>query len=281
MSAPADGAGGTDAPGRRRRRALRPATLAIGAAWVACVGLLLALGVWQVERRAWKLDLIARVEQRVHADAVPAPGPAMWPAINRAGDEYRRVTVSGRFLHDRETLVQALTVEGPGYWVVTPLQTADGVVLVNRGFVPADRRDATSRAAGNPDGPAAVTGLLRISEPGGGFLRHNDPAANRWYSRDVAAIATTRGLSNVAPFFVDADATPNPGGYPVGGLTVIAFPNNHLVYALTWFTLALMLAGAGLQRLRRRRGEVGSVAAQDAEWDHRQQSRRGHEASPL
>ena len=281
MSAPADRAGVTDAPGRRRRRALRPATLAIGAAWVACLGVLLALGVWQVERRAWKLDLIDRVEQRVHADAVPAPGPAAWPAINRADDEYRRVTASGRFLHDRETLVQALTVEGPGYWVVTPLQTADGVLLINRGFVPSERRDAASRAAGNPDGPAAVAGLLRISEPGGGFLRHNDPAANRWYSRDVAAIAAARGLPGVAPFFIDADATPNPGGYPVGGLTVIAFPNNHLVYALTWFTLALMLAGAGLQRLRRGRGEAGAAAARDAEWDHRRQSRRGHEASPL
>ncbi|MGJ4891775.1 SURF1 family protein [Bradyrhizobium sp. HKCCYLRH3099] len=273
MSGPAKGAGGREAPGARR-----PATLAIGTAWVACVAILLALGVWQVERRAWKLDLIDRVDRRVHAAPVPAPSPAQWPAINRSDDEYKRVTLSGRFLNDRETLVQALTVEGPGYWVVTPLQTSDGLVLVNRGFVPSERRDPASRSAGNPDGPVSVTGLLRISEPGGGFLRHNDPAANRWYSRDVAAIAAARGLSDVAPFFVDADATPNPGGYPVGGLTVIAFPNNHLVYALTWFTLALMLAGAGVQRLRRARGPA---ATQDVEWDHRQQSMHGHGASPL
>ena len=259
--------------GRSRRP--RPATVAIGAAWVACVATLLALGVWQLERWAWKLDLIDRVERRVHAEAVPAPGPAAWPAINRADDEYRRVTVSGRFLNDRETLVQALTVEGPGYWVVTPLQTADGTVLVNRGFVPADRRDPASRSAGNPEGAITVTGLLRLSEPGGAFLRHNDPADNRWYSRDIAAIAAARGLSHVAPFFVDADATPNPGGLPVGGLTVISFPNNHLVYALTWFTLALMLAGAGLQRLRR-----APAAGQDSEWDHRQQHMRAQEVSP-
>ncbi|WP_284423034.1 MULTISPECIES: SURF1 family protein [unclassified Bradyrhizobium] len=274
MSAPASGAGERGEPGRTRPGALRPAALAIRVAWVASVAILLALGVWQVERRAWKLDLIDRVERRAHAEPVPAPGPAAWPAINRSDDEYRRVTISGRFLNDRETLVQAVTVAGPGYWVVTPLQTADGTMLVNRGFVPAERREPATRTAGNPDGAVTISGLLRISEPGGGFLRHNDPAGNRWYSRDVAAIAVARGLSGVAPFFVDADARPNPGGFPVGGLTVIAFPNNHLVYALTWFTLALMLAGAGLQRLRRPRRDAGASAAQDTEWDHRQQDMR-------
>ncbi|WP_315796247.1 SURF1 family protein [Bradyrhizobium sp. SZCCHNRI3043] len=272
MSAPADGAGERDEASRGRFGALR---LAIGAAWVACVAMLLALGVWQIERRAWKLDLIDRVERRVHAAPVPAPSPADWPAIDRSDDEYKLITLSGRFLNDRETLVQALTVEGSGYWVVTPLQTAGGAVLVNRGFVPADRRDPASRSAGNRNGAVNVTGLLRISEPGGGFLRHNDPAGNRWYSRDVAAIAAARGLSDVAPFFVDADATPNPGGLPIGGLTVISFPNNHLVYALTWFTLALMLAGAGLQRLRRGQSEREAPAAQDVEWDQRRQDMGG------
>ncbi|CCE03707.1 SURF1 family protein [Bradyrhizobium sp. STM 3809] len=277
MPDPANAAGGGGAPARVRSGAV---SFAIGTAWVACVAILLALGVWQVERRAWKLDLIDRVDRRVHAAPVPVPGPAAWSAINRGDDEYKRVTLSGRFMNDRETLVQALTVDGPGYWVVTPLQTADGVVLVNRGFVPSERREPASRSAGNPDGLVSVTGLLRISEPGGGFLRHNDPAANRWYSRDVAAIAAARGLSQVAPFFVDADATPNPGGYPVGGLTVIAFPNNHLVYALTWFTLALMLAGAGVQRLHRARGDGGPATARDTEWEHRQQDMRERGTSP-
>jgi surfeit locus 1 family protein len=270
---------GDDEPRRGQDSSLRPATIAVATPWAACIAILLALGIWQVERRAWKLDLIDRVERRVHAEPVPAPAPAAWPSINPSDDEYKRVTLSGRFLGDRETLVQALTVDGSGYWVVTPLETADGVVLVNRGFVPPDRRDPASRGAGNPDGTVSVTGLLRISEPGGGFLRHNDPAANRWYSRDVAAIAAARNLPGVAPFFVDADATPNPGGLPIGGLTVIAFPNNHLVYALTWFTLALMLAGAGLQRLRRAHGDPGSATAQDVAWDQRQQDMRGHGVS--
>jgi len=205
---------------------------------------LIALGVWQVERRAWKLALIDRVEQRVHAPAQPIPAPASWPAVSAANDEYRHVSLKGRFLHDRETLVQAVTEEGPGYWVLTPLQRNDGtVVLVNRGFVPSDRRDASTRQNGNPDGPVEITGLLRMTEPNGGFLRNNVPQHNRWYSRDVAAIAASHGLHDVAPFFVDADAGSQSAGGPIGGLTVVRFPNNHLIYALTWFALAFMLAG--------------------------------------
>lgn len=206
--------------------------------------LLMALGVWQIERRAWKLALIDRVEQRVHAPSQPIPSPALWPAVSAANDEYRHVSVSGRFLHDRETLVQAVTEEGPGYWVLTPLQRDDGTtVLINRGFVPSERRDPSTRQGGNPDGQVAVTGLLRITEPKGGFLRDNIPQHNRWYSRDVAAIAAARDLHNVAPFFIDADAGSQSAGGPIGGLTVIRFPNNHLIYALTWFALAFLLAG--------------------------------------
>jgi len=238
------------------------ASLAIGIIWLACVAALLALGVWQLERRVWKLGLIDRVERRVQADAVPLPGSGAWPMVSRDDDEYRHVTTRGRFLNDRETVVQALTVDGPGYWVVTPLQiAAGGIVLVNRGVVPSDRRDPATRRDGSPSATVDVTGLLRISEPGGGFLRSNDPAADRWYSRDVAAIAAARGLSQVAPFFIDADATPHPGGWPRGGLTVISFANNHLVYALTWFTLGLMLAGAGLHRLRQARRGPGPAEA--------------------
>ena len=138
-----------------------------------------------------------------------------------------------------------MTEYGPGFWVLTPLATeGGGTLLVNRGFVPPDRRSPATRAAGNPTSPVAVTGLLRLTEPGGAFLRRNDPAAGRWFSRDVAAIAASRGLGEVAPYFVDADATPNPGGLPIGGLTVVAFRNTHLVYALTWFALAAMAFGA-------------------------------------
>ncbi|HTJ59162.1 MAG TPA: SURF1 family protein [Devosiaceae bacterium] len=211
------------------------------------VALLLGLGIWQLERRVWKLDLIEQVDARVHADPVPAPGASAWPTITTDADQYLRVTARGHFLNDKETLVQAVTDLGSGFWVLTPLVTDQGsTVLINRGFVPPDQRAPSSRVAGEIAGEAVVTGLLRITEPGGGFLRSNDPEHDRWYSRDVAAIASARQLDHVAPYFIDADGTPNPGGSPVGGLTVISFPNNHLVYALTWFVLAAMLAGGAV-----------------------------------
>ena len=206
------------------------------------------LGVWQVERLQWKLELIRTVEARLAAapEAVP---PSQWPAIDARDDAYRRVVARGRFLHDRETLTQALTEDGAGWWVMTPLRTQGGDILVNRGFVPEERRDPANRPA--PQGEVTVTGLLRLSEPGGGFLRRNDPAAGRWYSRDVEAIARARGLERAAPFFIDADAATSPGS-PKGGMTVIQFRNPHLVYALTWFGL-MGICGFGLWLSLRRR----------------------------
>ena len=218
----------------RTRRAVFAA-----AALIAAVALA-ALGVWQLERRVWKHELVAAVEARIHAAPVAAPGPVTWDAVDAKDDAYRRVTATGTFSHDRETLVQAVTDRGPGFWVLTPLETPGFTLLVNRGFVPKDRRDPKVRAAGNVAARVTVTGLLRMTEPEGAFLRSNDPAADRWFSRDVAAIAKARGLGNAAPYFVDADAKPNPGGYPVGGLTVVRFPDNHLVYALTWFALCAL-----------------------------------------
>lgn len=209
------------------------------AALIAALALA-ALGVWQLERRVWKHELIAAVDARIDAAPVAAPGPDAWPRIDAKRDAYRRVTATGVFRHDRETLVQAVTDRGAGYWVLTPLETPGFTLLVNRGFVPTNRRDPETRAAGNVAGTAAVTGLLRVTEPGGAFLRTNDPAAGRWYSRDVAEIAKARGLARTAPYFVDADAKSNPGGYPVGGLTVVQFRDHHMVYALTWFALCAL-----------------------------------------
>lgn len=209
------------------------ARAALGAAWVAAIVLLLGLGTWQVQRRAWKLDLIARVDARIHAAPVPAPRDA------GPDDAYRRVVASGTYLTGRDTLVQASSVRGPGWWVMTPLRTKDGALLINRGYV-ADRR-----APPAPPGPVTVTGLLRPTEPKGGFLRNNDPAADRWYSRDVAAIGRRDGVA-LAPYFIDADDQANAPGQPVGGLTVVSFRNSHLVYAITWYTLAIMTAAGFL-----------------------------------
>jgi surfeit locus 1 family protein len=224
-------------------RTRRLALLAVLAA--AVIGLVL-LGNWQLARREWKLALIERVERHLAAPPVPAPGPAEWPAISR-DDAYRRLRAEGVFVHGQETCTKAVTERGAGCWVITPLQMADGnLLLVNRGFVDDAHRDPATRAAGQVAGTVTVTGLLRLSEPGGGFLRRNDPAGNRWYSRDVAAIAAARGLpvDRVAPYFIDADAQASVADGPVGGLTVIRFANSHLVYALTWYGLALMVLAA-------------------------------------
>jgi surfeit locus 1 family protein len=201
-----------------------------------------ALGVWQVNRLAWKQDLIARVDARLRAQPAAAPGRDRWTRLTREADEYRRVSVQGRFDYGREVLVHASTVLGPGYWVLTPLHTAEGDwVLVNRGFVPPELREHV------PHGDASQTlvALLRFTEPKGSALQANDPAQGRWYSRDVAAIAAAMHLDgNVAPYFVDQQAltATDRAAWPRPGLTVVAFPNNHLVYALTWFALA---AGCG------------------------------------
>ncbi|MDB5747788.1 MAG: SURF1-like protein [Massilia sp.] len=228
---------------------------------LAIVALLLivlfaGLGTWQVQRLQWKLALIDRVESRVSAAPVPPPPASRWAQVSRESDEYRHVRLAGHFLYDYTTPVQAVSELGAGFWLVTPLCTADGsIVLVNRGFIPAAENKAgrypARRASGNAclanGTPHTFTGLLRITEPGGGFLRENDPAGNRWFSRDVAAIAGAKGLARVAPYFVDAARGQDPAGAPerpVGGLTVISFQNNHLVYAITWYALALMVIGA-------------------------------------
>lgn len=250
-----DHPGPTAEAGGHPRRRLWPLLVAALAAFV----LLSGLGVWQLERRVWKHALIATVSARIHAPPVPAPGPATWPSFDAGAWSYRHVRATGHYLPVKPALVQAVTERGGGYWLLQPLRTDEGfTVLVNRGFVPAGPQAAD--AAADSTKAVTVTGLLRASEPGGAFLRSNDPAAGRWYSRDVAAIAGARGIGPVAPYFIDADAETSPArpGAPIGGLTVVRFPDNHLVYALTWFALALMLAGAAVwvarDEWRNRRG---------------------------
>ena len=204
------------------------ATLLLGVAFFFV--LFSALGVWQLQRRAWKLALIERVESRVHAPASDSFAP---------DEEYRHVRLQGRFDPGHSLLAQANTLLGPGHWVLTPLRLATGEqVLINRGFVPLDAKPAAA-----PAGELTVSGLLRLTEPGGSLLRKNEPALGRWYSRDVQAMAAQLGLP-LQPYFIDQDSHGAPEDWPVGGLTVVHFPNNHLQYAITWFALALLCAGA-------------------------------------
>lgn len=262
------------------RRPMRAAALIVwGVLALLAFSGFVTLGNWQVERRAWKHELIERVQARIHAPTQAAPPRDAWPAVAAAPDdyEYRRVHLDGVFLHEFTSLVEATTVLGRGYWVMTPLRLPSGdVVFINRGFVPRAQPDGPwrARAASGAQAAVSLTGLLRLPEPEGAFLRSNDPAQNLWYARDVAQLARHHGLAPAAaPYFVDVEArTPLPPTLtleppqrlpddmlPVAGLTVVSFNDNHLSYLLTWYGLALMVAGASAYlireeyRLRRRR----------------------------
>lgn len=208
------------------------------------VGGFARLGIWQVHRLHWKLDLIERVEARVDADPVPAPGPEAWPAITAASDEYRRVSLQGQFRNDQTVLIYTPSDFGPADWVLTPLERDDGtVVMINRGLVPEDLALAGSFDAA-PEGEVMVTGLLRISEDKGWlFSRKNDPENGKWYRRDIGSITSAKGLERAAPYFVDQQLG-DPKAWPRGGQTVVSFRNAHLNYALTWFALSLLVLGA-------------------------------------
>lgn len=234
----------------RSRSTFMKAVLAL--AGIALFISFISLGTWQVQRRAWKLDLIERVNTRVHSQPVPVPAQPAWPSVQPDTHEYLAVQAQGQWMEGRSVLTQAVTELGAGFWLLTPLQMADGTqLLVNRGYLPAEQRKAfVDRIAAAPQAPAGeavtVVGLLRFTEPKGGFMRENAPQEDRWHSRDVQAIAQAKGLDHVAPFFVDQGVPSQQAAatWPRTGLTVIQFTNTHAVYALTWYGLALMVLGA-------------------------------------
>ena len=224
----------------------RLAALTVAAAGALLV--LLGLGTWQIQRLAWKTDLIARVEARLASAPEPIPPPSTWSALTPEEIEYRPVRLTGRFAPAVEFHVQiALTQpKGPrggiGYFVLAPLTLDDGrIVIVNRGFVPAEAKDPSTRPA-IPDGQATVEGLMRPTEQRSWVAPADDPAKNVWFVRDPKVMAAAAGLDPdaVAPFTVDAFAGP-PGSLPQGGETIVAFTNNHLGYAITWYGLAAAL----------------------------------------
>jgi surfeit locus 1 family protein len=200
------------------------------------------LGNWQVRRYHLKLKIAHDIATRVHAPPVDAPGPAAWPRIAAGHDQYLHVRLHGRFIGS-QTLVHGSSSKGYGYWVMAPLHVDRGfIVLVNRGYIASDLPGTPAFAKiAPPAGEVTLTGLLRLTEPRGGFLRRNQPAKDLWYSRDVAAISAADHLpaDRVAPYFVDADAAADAGGPPYAGLTGIHIYNHSFGYAITWYLLAL------------------------------------------
>ena len=201
---------------------------------------MVALGTWQLERLRWKEALIADLTGRAAAGAVPLPPSG----ADLASVEYRHAVVSGTFLHDREMLLAARTYNGSvGSHVVTPLIMADGsMILVDRGWVPAVRKDPATRAAGQPAGLVTVDGIIRVPRRAGWLEPDNDPGRNIWFRADPPAMAAQIGFTGpLAPVYLEAGPAPKPGGLPVGGQTRIDLPNDHLQYAITWYSLAMTL----------------------------------------
>jgi surfeit locus 1 family protein len=224
------------------------------------LAILLGLGTWQVQRLHWKEELLAKIDERIHSE--PVDLAAIEEIRSGGGDiEYRPVTVRGTFENSGERHFLATWKGQSGFNVYTPLRLDDGrYVFVNRGFVPYDRKDPATRQAGELQGEVEVTGLARTApaEKQSFIVPDNTPGQNIFYWKDLKAMAATAGLpkgAKVVPFYIDADDTPNPGGLPVGGVTIIDLPNNHLQYALTWYGLAAVLLAVMVARLRARRRE--------------------------
>lgn len=229
-----------------------PLTAALVAA--LAFAFLVGLGVWQLQRLAWKEAIVARIAARAKAAPQPLPPRAEWAALRPDDYDYRRVRVSGRFVQGKVARVfrpsapGGASGEGPGYVFLAPFETAEGVVVVNRGFAPLARADDI---AAPPAGETEVEGLMRPPEPRNAFTPPDAPGKGVWYTRDGPAIAAALGFRQAAPFTIDADPVPGVA-LPRGGATEMSFPNNHLSYALTWFGLAAALAAVFVLRLRRR-----------------------------
>ncbi|MGN7292035.1 SURF1 family protein [Rhizobium sp. SAFR-030] len=235
------------------------ARLVTGVLVLALLAALVTLGTWQMQRLAWKEQLLAEIAER-RAEA-PVDLLAAIPAgTGEAVQEYLRVRASGTFDHAGERHFFATHQGRTGFYVYTPMRLADGrSLLVNRGFVPYEMKEPGTRAAGEVEGPVTITGYVRDRLPGkpSWLVPDNDPAKNIFYWKDWSAMVAAAGLdpARVLPFFVDADETvKNPGGWPQGGVTQFDLPNSHLQYAVTWYGLALALVAvvASLWWKRRR-----------------------------
>lgn len=216
---------------------------------IPAVLVLIGLGTWQLDRLGWKTALIEEIEARQRAAPAPLSDLLAEAAGNLDSIQYRRVRLTGSFLHDAEMYLAARSMNSnPGYHVVTPFRlTGDGIVLVDRGWVPMDRKDPTTRAEGQLPGEVAIEGVVRVPQAEKSWLQpDNQPGDNLWFRVDLPAMADHAGLGavggEVVPVYVEAGPAENPGGFPIGGQTRVHLRNDHLQYALTWYALAVVLA---------------------------------------
>ena len=242
------------APRKRRSTVLDATVFALAGIVILC-----GLGVWQLDRKAWKEDLIARLNARLSHAPQDLPPRSSWPQLHQDGEEFRRVVFPAEFLDGEEALVYTAgsplrpDVKGPGYWVFAPARLAGGsIVLVNRGFVPPERKDPAQRSDGIPHGVVDVVGVMRWPEARGVFTPADEPKKNIWFLRDSKSIADFKKWATAAPFYIDEEEPAPAGGWPKPGKLEVRLPDDHLQYAITWFGLALALAGVYIVWLARR-----------------------------
>jgi cytochrome oxidase assembly protein ShyY1 len=215
-----------------------------------CVAILCGLGVWQLQRKAWKENLITAMTTRLNAPPEQLPLPSQWPKLTQDADEFRRVSLSAQFAPGQQALVYTpgsalrTDIKGPGYFVFAPAKLSDGsVVVVDRGFVPVDQKDLVTQADTTAGGPVQIVGVLRWPEERSMFTPLSDPKSNVWFSRDPNAMSVQGKWNASAPFYVDQESPVPPDGLPKPGKLEVRLRDDHLQYAITWFGLAAGLIG--------------------------------------
>ena len=171
----------------RRGGDILDATVAV----FACILILSGFGIWQLDRKTWKENLIATLNARLGSAPKDLPPRASWSRLREDSDEFRRVAFPAEFLDGEEALVYTAgsslrpDVKGPGYWVFAPARLAGGsIILINRGFVPDDRKDPATRAEGAPHGIVDFVGVMRWPEKRNSFTPPDDPDKGVWYLRE-------------------------------------------------------------------------------------------------
>ena len=212
-----------------------------------------SLGIWQLQRRVEKHALIARLNERLAAAPAALPAPAQWNSLTPAKDEFRRVSFTATYAPLPDAMVYSAgsavrdDVSGPGTWAFLPVQLADGnTVVVNAGFVQntMQDRDQQDRAVGRliTGDPATLTGYLRFPESAGALTPSESLPKRLWFTRDHLAMARALGWGEsgkaVAPFYIDLEAPVPESGIPKPGALSVRLKDDHMQYAITWFTLA-------------------------------------------
>lgn len=215
---------------------------------LAGLAVFISLGVWQVHRLEWKTALLADIESRIHAAPVALPA-----SPDPVRDRYLPVRLEGEMGSEELHVLVSSQDWGPGFRIISPFTSDDGRrVLVDRGFVPDNQRDAK-----RPPGPTALTGNLYWPDDRDSFTPEDDPAGNWWYARDIGAMSARLGTEPVLVVLRESsDSAVRP--WPVGPEGI---RNKHLEYAITWFGLAATwvgMTGFALWRIRRRNKAAGA-----------------------